>query len=135
VIARVIWLIVAGMLFYVLAGVPARYLGGGDVALAHAGTAVLLCLVPGIITLLWAGSTLRRDPQQAPLMVLGASGVRMFGVLLVALVLFMQVPLYRDHAGFLFWVLGAYLFLLAVEIGLLLKGLQAGQSTTGKPDA
>jgi hypothetical protein len=45
------------------------------------------------------------------------------------------VPLLGDQ-GFLFWVLAAYLYLLAVESLLLLAGRQPlGHDTPGKPGA
>jgi len=124
------------LLFWVLAGLPARHLGGGDLALIHAGTAELLCLAPAVITLVWATRLLARDPQQTPILVLGATGIRLFGVLLAALVLYLRVPPFREQAAFLFWVLGAYLYTLAVEIALLLSGQPRSRPTTpGTKDA
>jgi hypothetical protein len=123
VIARVLYLIVATAVFWVVTVVPARYLWG-DVTAVHAGVAVLLCLIPALLTLVWVGRTLRHDPQQAGLLALGASGVRMFAVLVAAVLLYTQVPLFHE-AGFLFWVLAAYLYTLAVEIVLLVRGTPA----------
>jgi len=65
----------------VLAAVPVKYLGGGDATWAHSGTALLLCLVPGVITLLWASRTEKRMPPGQLTMLLGATSVRLFGVL------------------------------------------------------
>ena len=39
--------------FWLLVGLPARWLGGGDLAVLYSGTAALLCLVPGVIALLF----------------------------------------------------------------------------------
>jgi len=129
-------LVVAGLLFVAAAGLPARILLGenGPVAVVHCGTAVLLCLVPGALTLLWAGWSIQHDPQQAGIIALGASGVRMFGVLAVAALLFTQVPLYRDPA-FLFWVLGAYLYLLAIEVWLLVRDRHSDRPEKGNTPA
>ncbi|MFO0841960.1 MAG: hypothetical protein U0797_06100 [Gemmataceae bacterium] len=131
--ARIILLTTAALAFALL-GILARSLGGGDEALLHCLTAVLLCLVPGVVTLAATHWAAANDPRKAPLLALGASGVRMFGVLLVALALHLNVPLYQG-AGFLFWVAGAYLWLLAVEVALLVRGRLSSHQTTapGEP--
>lgn len=133
-IPRIVLLITAGLAFLALIGLPARWLGG-DVVFLHCVTAVLLCLVPAVATLAWTYWSMTRDARRTPLLALGGTGVRMFAVLLVALLLNMQVPLYHDQS-FLFWVLGAYLFLLAVEIALLLVGQpRQGLNPPGSPGA
>jgi hypothetical protein len=53
----------------------------------------------------------------------------MFAVLGAALVLYARVEPFRNEASFLFWVVAAYLFTLAVEILLLVRGTDAGQKT------
>ena len=111
-------------------GIPARNLYGEE-ALLHSGVAVLLCLVPGVLTLLWANWAYGQNPQQELLAVLGATGVRMFGVLLSALALYLNVEALHQTA-FLLWVAGAYCFLLAVEVLLLVRGRAAReQAKTG----
>jgi hypothetical protein len=119
---RLLLLIGGALAFWLLAGLPARALGGGDVALAYCGTAVLLCLLPAVATLLWAGSALKGDPQQQLLMVLGGTGLRLFGVLLAALALHAYVPFYREQDGFWAWLVVSYLVVLALEVALLLAG-------------
>jgi hypothetical protein len=114
-------LIAGTLLFWVLAAVPVHLLGGGDLTWVHSGTAVLLCLVPAAATLVWAGWSAGQDPQQMTLTVLGSSGVRMFAVLFIALLLYSQAPWFRGQDGFLFWLLAVYLFVLAVEIVLLVR--------------
>jgi hypothetical protein len=118
----VLTLIVAAAGFWVLTAIPARQLLGGEWTYVYSGTAMLLCLVPAVLTLLWATRVAARDPQQVPLAVLGGTGVRMFGVLLVALLLVQKVPLYREEGGFLLWLVVFYLFTLAAEMHLLLSG-------------
>lgn len=127
--ARIVLLTTAALAFAALLGIPARSLGGGDEAFLHCLTAVLLCLVPGVVTVAATHWVAANDPRKAPLLALGASGVRMFGVLLVALFLHLNVPLYQD-AGFLFWVAGAYLWLLAVEVALLVRGRLSSHPTS-----
>jgi len=105
-----------------LAAVPAKHLGGAELAWVFSGTALLLCLVPGLITIAWAGIALRQDPAQQLTMILGATGVRMFGVLLIALLLYQNVPPYQGQDGFLLWLVVCYLFTLTLELTLLLTG-------------
>jgi hypothetical protein len=134
VISRIVLLVTAALAFTALAGIPARYLAG-DRAFVYCLTAVLLSLVPGVVTFAWTFGSMTRAPQQAPLLALAGSGVRLFGVSLIALLLHLQVPLFRDDS-FLFWVLGAYLFLLAAEILILVKTRPRGAvSRPAGPDA
>ena len=72
-------------------------------------TATALCLVPGVLTTIWIGLATRDDPHQASLKLLAASGLRMFGVLCVAVLLYFQSPWFQGEDSFLFWVVGAYL--------------------------
>ena len=118
-IARVMLLIAAALAFLLLAGLSAHFLYG-DEALIACGTAVALCLVPAVLTLFWIGSA-SQDPNQASLKLLAASGMRMFGVLSVAVLLYFQVPWFQGRDSFLFWVLAAYLYLLAVEVMLTVR--------------
>lgn len=132
-IARIVLLITASLAFTVLTSVPARHYWG-DAAFVHCVTAMAICLVPAVLTLMWAHWALSQDPQQTPVLILGGSGLRMFGVLLIALVLHLNVPLFHDQT-FLFWVLAAYLFVLTVEVWLLVYGRhRVEQTQPGKPD-
>lgn len=126
---RVLLLLAGAGAFWLLTALPARHLGGGDYALVYSGTALLLCLVPALLTLLWASWAYRRDPSQQVNVALGATGVRLFGVLLGAMLLYQNVPLYREAEGFWTWLLVCYFFVLALELGLLL----AGRPHTGDP--
>jgi hypothetical protein len=92
-----------------------------ETALGYSITALLLCLVPACLTMLWVGWGPRKTPEQQVAAVLGGTGVRMFVVLGVCLLLTETVPYYQ-HAGFLIWVLLFYLFTLGLEIVLLLRG-------------
>jgi hypothetical protein len=123
--ARLLLLIGGVGAFWLLTALPARHLGGGDLAVVYGGTAALLCLVPAVVTLAWAGWAFRRDAQQQLTMVLGGTGVRLFGVLLVAFLLTQYVPLYQQ-GGFWTWLLVNYLFVLALEMGLVLTARPAG---------
>jgi hypothetical protein len=119
---RLLILIAGSLLFWALAAVPVTYLGGDDLAWVHSGTALLLCVVPAAATLAWLSWTQKQDAAQQLTALLGATGVRLFGVLLVALWLYSAVPLYRGQDGFLIWLIVCYLFTLALEMTLLLLG-------------
>jgi hypothetical protein len=108
--------------FGLLVALPARHLGGGDVAVVYAGTAMFLCLLPAAATLAWAQWAFRQDPQQQLTAVLGASGIRIFAVMLAAFTLYSYLPFYREQAGFWIWLIVFYLFTLALEMTLLLAG-------------
>jgi hypothetical protein len=127
-IRRLLLLISGSLAFWVLVGIPARLLGGGDDALVYSGTALLLCLVPAAITLAWAGKALQGTIDQQLLLMLGGTGLRMFMVLGTAWVLYAWIPFYRASAGFWAWVLVAYLFTLALELTLMLAGRPAQET-------
>jgi hypothetical protein len=116
------------MAFWLLVGLPARLLGGGDAALVYSGTALLLCLVPAVLTLLWADSALKGPIDQQLVFVMGSTGMRMFVVLGSAWALYASVPYYQAHAGFWVWVLVGYLFTLALDLVLLTSSRPAPES-------
>jgi hypothetical protein len=112
--------------FWLLVGLPARWLGGGDLALLYSGTAALLCLVPGVITLLWVGRT-SAGPEQQLTAVLAGTSVRMFLVLGVTFLLLVTLDPYRGAVPFAIWVLVFYLFTLALETRLVLSARSSRQ--------
>jgi len=116
---RLLVLIGLTLAFWVLAALPARWLGGGDLALLYSGTAVLLCLVPGVVALLWTGFS-PPQPEQQLLATLASTGVRMFFVLGVTFLLLVNVDPYRGSVAFAIWVLVFYLCTLALETLLVL---------------
>jgi len=122
VIRRLVFLVGGCAAFALLVGLPARHLGGGDAAVVFIGTALLLCLVPAIVTLLWGERALHQTPDKQLILVLGGTGVRMFFVLLSGGALFQWVPYYQGQASFLIWLLVCYLFTLALDMMLLLVG-------------
>ena len=125
---RLLYLFGASAAFWLLVALPARHLGGGDAAVAYSGTALALCLVPGVVTLLWAGWALDKSPEQQLTLVLGGTGMRLFVVLGAAWALFASVPYFREHNGFWAWLLVFYLFTLALEMALLLAGRPAAKA-------
>ncbi|HEY7308969.1 MAG TPA: hypothetical protein VH643_06325, partial [Gemmataceae bacterium] len=118
-IRRLLVLVGGCAAFCLLVGLPARHLGGGDSAVVFLATGLALCLLPAVVTLIWCERALRRSADQLLVMVLGGTGVRMAFVLLVGWTLYQYVPNYQQP-GFLIWLAVAYLFTLALDIGLLL---------------
>jgi len=121
---RVGLLVVGSMVFWVLVALPSRHLWG-DSAAVYSGVALFLCLVPTAATMLWANWAFDRAADQQIVMVLGGTGLRMFVVLSGGLALYMLIPYFQEHQGFWLWVLVAYLFTLALEMILVLKGRTA----------
>jgi hypothetical protein len=76
--------------------------------------------VPAVGTLLWASWGLQRHPEQQPTVILGSTGLRLFFVLGVALLISQVVPYYQEQTSFWIWLLVAYLITLALEMGLML---------------
>jgi hypothetical protein len=127
---RVMLFTISCIVFWALTGVPARYMLDNELTLIHSGTAMLLCLVPGIITLAWAGWAFQHDPEQQLFMILGGTGLRLFGVLAVAMLLYFNVPPFQAAFGFLVWLVVYYLGTLTMEMLLL---LQARSGSAGRP--
>jgi hypothetical protein len=118
---RSVLLLIAGSLaFWLFVALPARMLGGGDGAIIFSGTALLICLVPAVGTLLWASRGLQKHPEQQLMMILGGTGLRVFFVLGVALLISLAVPYYQGQTSFWIWLLVFYLITLALEMGLML---------------
>ncbi len=129
----VLYLFAGCAAFWLLTTLPARMLGGGNAAVACSGTAMLLCFGPAALTLAWATWALQRDAQKQLLLVIGGGGIRMFFVLVAGLLLTQMVPFYQERPReFLFWLLAAYLFTLALEIVLMLAGRASPRGVQAK---
>jgi hypothetical protein len=113
--------LVAGSLFFWAIAAGLAYLLWEDhrsVVLGFSATALALCLLPAMGTLLWAQWSLQRSPEQQLTAILGGTGLRMFLVLAAGFGLSRQVA-YFQPGGFLIWLLVFYLFILALEMILL----------------
>jgi hypothetical protein len=97
------------------------YLLGSEQAVAFSAAALLLCLVPAALTMLWAERTFRRSPEQFLMVALGGTGLRMFVVLAGTLAVTNVLP-YFQHRAFWLWVLAWYLATLTIEMVFLLAG-------------
>ena len=117
---RVLLLIAGSLAFWLLLALPARLLGGGDKAIIFSGTALLLCVVPAVGTLIWAAWGLKEHPEQQLTIILGGTGLRMFFVLCIGLLISKCVSYYEEQTSFWIWLLVVYLFTLALEMCLML---------------
>jgi hypothetical protein len=106
--------------FWLLVGLPARHLGGGDAAMVFLGTALLLCLAPAVVTLVWGERALQQLPDKQLILILGGTGMRMAFVLSAGWILYLWAPYYQRQTGFLIWLVVGYLFTLALDMTLLL---------------
>lgn len=98
-------------------------------------TALGLCLVPTVLTMLWASWSSGQDPEQQVVAALGGTGIRMAFVLGMGLLLSSSVPYYQQHfRAFWLWVLLYYLATLGLEMTLLVRArTQALADGTKKP--
>ena len=116
--ARCGLLVVAALVTWGLACVPAWWLGGRP-ALEGLTIAAVLCLLPGLLVFLCV-SWVVSSGSQMPFVVLAGSGLRMLFVLAGML----AVQSLRPELGFrefVVWLLVFYLAMLAVETSLVLK--------------
>lgn len=119
-IRRLLFLIGGCAAFWLLVGLPARHLGGGDAAMVFLGTALILSLAPGIATLVWGEWAFRQSSDRQLILVLGGTGVRMGFVLLAGWMMYLWAPYYQQQNSFLIWLVVGYLFTLALDVTLLL---------------
>jgi hypothetical protein len=112
--------LIAGTLgFWAVAFLPARFLFG-ETGVVYSLVALLLCLVPATLTMLWAHYRPVSTPQQQVLLVFGGTGLRLGFVLGGGLVLSALWPYFRVPP-FWIWLLLFYMFTLTLEVLLLSK--------------
>ncbi|MEI8380882.1 MAG: hypothetical protein WCJ09_12180 [Planctomycetota bacterium] len=117
--------LVLGMLVIGLLLAPIAYGTVGLAAIEGLGYSLLLCLIPGLLTLLL--SELLRETSFSPYVVLAGGGLRMVFVLLGLL----AVNSLRPDLGFrefTIWLLVCYLAALAVETAVILAPAARGKS-------
>ena len=102
---------------WAIAYLPARYFGGQQVV-GHSVAAVVICLIPAVLTLVWAYRMLARSASQALMVATAGTGFRMMFVLGASLVLNQAVP-YFEHVSFWAWIAGFYVLTLGLETYLL----------------
>ncbi len=117
------------LLLWVLLLYPAT-LVWGDAVIVQSVAAALICLVPGLVTMLWAQWGLRSTPEQQLAAILGGTGLRMAVALGSGLALFYGFPETFTEV-FWIWLLVFYLTVLALEIALLV-GAQPRAAKNGE---
>jgi hypothetical protein len=135
VIKRLLWLAAGSMLLWLLAAWPALVWDWwqDDGHLLYSGVAAVICFVPTAATLAWCDIALGKSPEQQLAAVMGGTGIRMLFVIGVGIVLFKNVPEF-DSIAFWFWIIGFYLWTLAVEIYLVVgrqSAMDAAAAATG----
>jgi hypothetical protein len=125
---RSIELLIGGAIAIWLLLLYPAYRLGGEAAILFSTVALLLCLAPTVLTMLWTRWATAQSPEQQLVAVLGGTGVRMGLVLAVGLALYRWSPSF-SHVRFLFWLLVFYLLTLALEITLLIAGERTAQNS------
>jgi hypothetical protein len=118
-------------LFWLVVALAASQLWGTRMV-AISAAAAGLCLLPTVATLLWGVWAQEQAPAQQLLMIMGGTGVRMFVVLGVGLLLSTLVPYFKEENLYPFWgcILVFYMFTLGLEVTLLIVGRQATEPQT-----
>ena len=78
-------------------------------------SALVVCLLPALATLLLAEKARLWPPHIQVAVLLGGTGIRIFVVASVAIVLTRSVAVLQADTGFIGWVIGFYLVTLAAE--------------------
>ena len=76
---------------------------GGERAVVYSLVALIICLIPSVVTLIWACRTIKYRPSQAFAVIASSMGVRMTFVLGAGLILNQAVP-YFEQLSFWFWI-------------------------------
>ena len=114
---------------WALAAGPGYLLGGPEVVLLSV-PACLLCLVPGALTLFWAGRAAGGSPEGQLLAFVGGILVRLVVVIGGGVSLYLLVPALHRPA-FWAWVVLFYLCTLALETALVTAGLRGRTGLSG----
>ncbi len=120
-------LLVGGVLaLWAVSAWPARSLWGDD-ALLFSATAALLCLVPGVLTLVWCQKSIGGTPEQRLMAAMGGTMVRMLVAIGAGFLLFFAVPALHEPA-FLIWIVAFYLITMALEVSLVVRQISAANT-------
>ena len=117
-------ILIGGVLsLWIILGVPAFFIAG-ETALLFTGTAAVICLVPGVGTMVWCHRKAGGTPEQRLAAVMGGTVIRIGAAIGMGMVLFIWQPLFHETA-FLIWVIVFYLATLALEVTVLIRELPA----------
>jgi hypothetical protein len=120
-----LWLVGGTVAFWALLTYPALLLWPEEPTFAWSTTAVIICLVPTTLTLLWTRWAYKGRPEEQLLAVMGGTAARMIFVVAVGLTLFLNVEAFQYQR---FWILVIvyYLFTLALEMVIIVRGAEPG---------
>jgi hypothetical protein len=124
-------LVAATVAFWAVITYPAHLLWPEDAAFAWSTAAAVICLVPTAVTLAWTRWAYAAKPEQLLLAVMGGTAVRMAFVIAVALVLFYNLEAFQ-HQRFWIFVVVYYLFTLALEMLLIVRGTTTAEQAQPK---
>lgn len=132
--ARLSVLIGVTAIFWLVVAFPAHWIWG-EGALPYSATAMALCLIPASLSLMWSLWASRQPDDKQLTMILGGTGIRLFGALATGYGLYQFVPYFNKYQtpGFLIWVGVFYLFTLALETALSLIGRPMKQPPPEQP--
>jgi hypothetical protein len=122
-----LWLVGGTVAFWGLLTYPSRLVWPDDPTFAWNTAAALLCLVPGVLTLAWTTWAYGGQAQQQLVAVLGSTMVRMLVVIAGSMVLFLSVKEF-EYQRFWMFVIVYYLFTLALEMVLIVRGASAKEA-------
>ena len=126
------WLVGGTIAFWALVTYPAAgLLWPEDPVYAWSTTAAALCLVPTALTLAWTRWAYKGQAEQQLLAVMGGTAVRMGFVIAAGMILFFNVEAFQYQRFWIFLVV-YYLFTLALEMVLVVRGAEPGQAQPKK---
>ncbi|HKI31292.1 MAG TPA: hypothetical protein VKA46_05460 [Gemmataceae bacterium] len=136
-IKGLLYLVVGTVAFWGLVTFPARLLWPEAPTFDWSTAAAGLCLVPTALTLVWTSRAYKGRPEQQLLAVMGGTAVRLVVVIAGGMILFLSVERFQKQRFWIF-VIVYYLFTLALEMTLIVRGTAAGQvpakNEAGLPD-
>jgi len=104
-----------------------------DGHLLYSAVAAVLALIPALVTMAWCDLALGQSPEQQLAAVLGSTGIRMAFVVAIGLFLYFAIPAFTS-TWFWLWIIGFYLWTLAVETVLLTRRqAELEKSASGNP--
>jgi hypothetical protein len=115
-------LLVGGsLLAWLLAAAGAFLLGGGLDAVLLAATALGICLVPALVTLVVIEKVSVKHPEMLGILTLAGTAIRIAAVGAAAVLLNWQVEFFRKDTWYI-WVVVFYLVTLALETAAIVTG-------------
>lgn len=117
-IGRLLSFAAASALVWLVVALPARAAWGDETALTSAA-AMAICMLPALVTLAWVQWSWGRPIETQFTAALGGTGIRLFAVAIITILLDQSVPFLREH-GLISWVALFYMLTLALEVGLIL---------------